>query len=99
MNVETNETRLKTLNAVLPDKKDKEAVKKEFLAADGDWTKASANLKTLLSEEIFQKASFAYSLADWSNDNVRIVKALAEQPDLTSMRDVALRYNPDKLVR
>ena len=49
-------------------------------------------------EETFQKTTFAHSLADWSNDSVKLVKALAERPNLTSMRDVALRYNPDKLV-
>ena len=37
----TVETRIKTLNAVLHNKKDQEAVRKEFLAVDGDWTKAS----------------------------------------------------------
>ena len=73
----TIEARIKTLNAVLPNKKDQEAAKKEILAADGDWMKASASLKEKLTEEIFQMASFAHSLADWSNDNVKIVKALS----------------------
>ena len=94
----TVETRIKTLNAVLHNKKDQEAVRKEFLAVDGDWTKASMRLKKNLKKETFQKTTFAHSLADWSNDSVKIVKALAERPNLTSMRDVALRYNPDKLV-
>lgn len=94
---EITDKRIKTLNAVLHNKKDQDAVKKEFLAANGDWTKASASLKDKVSEETFKKASFAQSLADWSGDHVKIVKALAEQPDLNNMRDVALRYNSDKL--
>ncbi|TFG40392.1 MAG: hypothetical protein E4H44_00135 [Candidatus Aminicenantes bacterium] len=85
--------RLKTLNSVLLNTEDQEAVKNEFLDANGDWTKASAKLKYKLLEETFQKASFAYSLADWSNEHVNIVKALAEQPDLTSMLDVTRILN------
>jgi hypothetical protein len=45
-----------------------------------------------------QKVALAQSLADWSGDNVPVVKAvLAAQPDLTNLRDVALRYNVEKL--
>lgn len=91
------EKRIKTLKSVLPNKKDQDAVEKDFLASNGDWTAASASLKAKLPEETFKKVSFAHSLADWSNDHIEMVKALAEQPDLASMHDVALRYNTDKL--
>jgi hypothetical protein len=89
--------RIKTLNSVLSNKKDQDAVEKNFLASEGDWKTVSEALKTKLSEETFKKVSFAHSLADWSDDHIEIVKTLVEKPDVNNMRDVALRYNPGKL--
>jgi hypothetical protein len=88
--------RLDTLHAVLATKEEKQAVETEFQAAKGDWTAALANLKDKLPEASSKKVAVAHSLADWSADNVPVVKAvLGAQPDLTSLRDLALRFNVD----
>ena len=94
----SQQIRINTLNAFLSTNEDKEAVKTAFLATKGEWTAALASLKDKLPEESFKKVELAHSLAVWSDDNVPVVKAvLAAQPDLTSLRDVALRFNVDKL--
>lgn len=93
------DTRIKTLKAVLPDKGHQKAVADELKAANGDWAKASANLKDKLPQETLQKAALAHSLADWSGDNITIVKALAEQPNVQSLRDVALNYGVEALTK
>src|SRR6266851_5381214 len=91
-------TRINTLNAILTAKEDQQTVKTEFLVAKGDWTATLASLKDKLPEASLQKVALAHSLADWSGDNVPVVKAvLAAQPDLTHLRDLALRFNVDKL--
>jgi hypothetical protein len=87
-----------TLNAVLATKEDKQAVETELQAAKGDWTAALANLKDKLPKASFKKVALAQSLAEWSGDHVPVVKAvLAAQPDLANLRDLALRFNVDKL--
>jgi hypothetical protein len=46
----------------------------------------------------FKKVALAHSLAGWTGDNVPVVKAVfAAQPDLASLRDLALHFNVDKL--
>ena len=93
-----HETRINTLNTVLTKKDDQEAVRNEFLTADGNWSAALAGLTSRLPEASLKKVALAHSLAVWSDDNVPVVKAvLAAQPDLTNLRDVALRFNVDKL--
>ena len=93
-----HETRINTLNTVLTKKDDQEAVRNEFLAADGNWSAALAGLTSRLPEASLKKVALAHSLAVWSDDHVPVVKAvLAAQPDLTNLRNVALRFNVDKL--
>lgn len=93
-----HEIRINTLSAVLSTKEEREAVKTEYLAAKGDWAAALASLKGKLPEASLKKAALAHSLAVWSDDNVPVVKAvLAAQPDLASLRDLALGFNVEKL--
>lgn len=92
---ENIDKRIKILNSVLTNKKDQDAVEKAFFEAKGDWTTISESLKDKLPEEKLQKVSFAHSLADWSNDNVELVKTLAEQP-VKSKCDSVLLYNSYK---
>jgi len=92
------ETRINTLTAVLSTNKHKQAVKAEFLAAKGNMTAALASLKDKLPEASLKKVALAHSLAVWSDDNLPVIKAvLAAQPDLTNLRDLALRFNVEKL--
>ncbi len=92
-----HENRINTLNAILTAKDDQHTVKTEFLAAKGDWMATLASLKEKLSEASLQKAVLAHSLADWSEDHIPVVKTLAVEPELKNLRDVALRFNVDKL--
>jgi hypothetical protein len=90
--------RIDTLTAVLATKEDKQAVETELQAAKGDWTAALVNLKDKLPEPSLKKIDLVHSLAVWSDDHVPVVKAvLAAVPDLTNLRDLALRFNVDKL--
>jgi len=91
------EARIKTLHAVLTKKGDRQIVAKALRAADGDMPAALASLKDKLPEAALQKVALAHSLAVLSGDNVSIVKALATNPEVKSLRDVALRFNVEKL--
>jgi hypothetical protein len=66
-------------------------------SARGDWKKALGTLTGKLSDASLKKTNLAHSLAEWSNDQVSLVKALAENPSVNSLRDVALNFNVDKL--
>ena len=89
--------RVTTLKAVLTKTEEKNKVNKEIKDANGDWGVALGKLRGELSEESLKKVELANSLADWSGDNVSVVKALAERPELGSLRDVALHFDVDKL--
>jgi hypothetical protein len=91
------EKRISTLNSVLTEQAEQRAVETEIHATNGDWAAALARLKEVLPAASLQKITFAQSLAEWSDDNVSIVKKLAERPDVTSLRDVALHYGAAKL--
>jgi hypothetical protein len=91
------ETRLNALNVVVTTKEHQEAVNEALQAANGDWPTALENLKDKLPAPLLQKVALAHALAMWSDDNIPVVTALAEQPDVTNVRDVALRFNVDKL--
>jgi len=66
-------------------------------SAQGDWTKALETLKGKLSDAAFQKVTLAHSLADWSGDNVALVKKLVATPGIATLRDVAFTMNSVKL--
>src|ERR1041385_1481941 len=90
-------TRIKTLNAVLTRKKDQQIVGKALRASEGDFTEALKYLKDKLTDTSLEKLVFADSLAELAGDHVALVKALADKPEITSLRDVALHFNTDKL--
>ncbi len=91
------ETRINALNAVLTKKAEQHVVSDALTASNGDWTAAAASLIGKLPDTSLQKVALAHTLALWSDDNVTVVKALAMQPDVTNLRDVALHYNIEKL--
>ena len=91
------DTRIKSLNAALPDKHERHAVVEALRAAKGDLPAALASLKGKLPAAALQRVNFAHSLADWSDDHAPVVKALSGQADITNLRDVALQFNADKL--
>src|SRR5262245_51302764 len=90
-------TRIKTVNVVLSNKDQQKAVDRALQAASGDWSAAKASLKDKLPAAALRRIDLAHVLAAWSEDNVPIVKALAVDPDIKNLRDVALRYNVAKL--
>jgi hypothetical protein len=54
-------------------------------------------LKEVTARSISPKAFFRAFIADWSDDNVSIVKKIVQKSDLASLRDVALHYDAPKL--
>lgn len=91
------ETRIKTLNTVLTEKRDRQTVDEALRAASGDMPAALESLKGKLPDAALQKVVFAHSLAVLSDDHVSVVKALSGQAGITNLRDVALRFNVEKL--
>ncbi|HKM79460.1 MAG TPA: hypothetical protein VJY15_00660 [Candidatus Acidoferrum sp.] len=91
------ETRIKALNAVLTEKEHQETVDQEVRAAKGDWSAALESLKHKLPGASLEKVALAHSVAAWSDDNVPVVKALDKDPEVNSLRDVALRFGVEKL--
>ncbi len=90
-------TRINTLKAVLSRTEEKHIVDEVFQASNGDWAAALTSLTGKLLDPSLKKVTLAHTLAVWSDDNVPVVKALAKQPDLTNLRDVALRFNVERL--
>ena len=93
------QTRLETLKAVPSHQKDQNAVSEALQKTNGDWSKALASLtkNKELPAEVLQKLALAHALAVWSDDQVSVVKALTDNPAVTNLRDVALRFNVEKL--
>jgi hypothetical protein len=58
---------------------------------------ALASLKGKLPGAALQKLALVHSLAVWSDAHVSAVKALSGPADITNLRDVALRFNVEKL--
>jgi hypothetical protein len=91
------ETRINALNAVLSNEQHQQAVDAALRAANGDISAAFENLQQNLPEESLQKVALAQLLADWSDDNIPLVTALTEHPDVNNLRDVALHFNVERL--
>jgi len=92
------ESRISALNSVLSKSADQNKVDAALKAASGDWTVARATLvEGNLAAATLKKLDLAHSLADWAEDNTPVIKALVEQREIKSLRDVALNYNVDKL--
>ena len=66
-------------------------------ASSGDWTAAAASLTDKLQDDSLQKVTLAHSLAVWLGDNVSLVSTLANKPNVSRLRDVALNYYVEKL--
>jgi hypothetical protein len=93
------QSRISALNAVLTKKPNQTAVESALTDAKGDWSIALATLKNKLPPEALQKVVLAHSLAELSNDNVPLVKALADQANVNNLRDVALQFNREGLAK
>ena len=91
------ETRINALNTVLTEEAEHQAVSEALKASNGDWAAAAASLAGRLPDTSLKKVDFAHTLAAWSADNIPVVKVLADQPNLTNLRDVALHYNVERL--
>lgn len=91
------DTRIDALKAVLTNEEHQQAVDAAIRAANGDVPTALSSLKERLPEDSLKKVALAHSLADLLDDNIPAVKAIAEQPDVTNLRDVALRFNAERL--
>src|SRR5690349_13841873 len=90
-------TRIKAIGSMLTAKDHLHLVETELRAVNGDMAAALENLKKKLPPAALRKATFAHSLAEWSDDNVQMMKAVAAQPNVTSLRDVALNFDAEKL--
>ncbi len=91
------EDKIKFFNSVLTTKAHRDAVGAAIAEAAGDMTNALKSLETVLPETSLKKVALAHALEDWSERNTPIVKALVKKPELTSLRDIALNYNVEKL--
>src|SRR6185437_4348501 len=78
-------------------KVDRDTVANAMEAAQGNWSAALDGLKGKLPPATLQRVVLAHSLAEWTNDHAPLVKALTAQTNITSLRDVALQYNANKL--
>jgi len=87
------DTRIKALNVVLTDTGEQNIVEKALRDASGDWSVALKDLQTKLPASAVSRLELAHSLADLSDDNEHVVKRLTEDPKITNLRDVALRFN------
>lgn len=91
------ETRIKTLNTFFAEKQDRHTVDEALRTAGGDMPAALVSLKGKMSGAAMQRLQLAHSLAVWSDDHASVVKAIAGQANITSLRDVALRFNVKQL--
>lgn len=91
------ETRINTLNAVLTNEEHQRAVDAALRTTNGDMSAALENLQQNLPGDSLQKIALAHLLADWSDDNIPLVTALTDHPDVNNLRDVALNFNVERL--
>jgi Papain-like cysteine protease AvrRpt2 len=87
------ETRINAIKTVLTQEEHQQAVDLALRAANGDMPTAIKNLTEKLPAVSLQKIALAHSLAEWSEDHMPVVKALADQTKLKNLRDVALHFN------
>lgn len=91
------ETRINAIRTVLTHDEHQQVVDSTLRSVNGDMPSAMKNLTEKLPAASLQKIALAHSLADWSEDHMAVVKALADQPELKNLRDVALHFNVEKL--
>jgi hypothetical protein len=90
--------RIEAVKAVLSDKDQQKLVDGELKKVNGDWVTALPELRSKLTPAAFQKVELAHALAEWSDNHLSLVRAIADTPDMTDLRDVALNFNAEKLV-
>jgi len=91
------EIRINALNSVLTNEEQKQAVNEALNNSQGDISAAFKSLQETLPEDSLKKVTLANSLADWSDNNIPLVKALTEHPNVNSLRDVARDFNVENL--
>lgn len=92
------ESRINALTSVLSEAAQQRKVEAALKKANGDWTVVVKSLKKDKSlAASLKKLDLAHSLAEWSDDNTPVVKALAAQQKVKNLRDVALNYSVIKL--
>jgi hypothetical protein len=92
------EARISSLKAVLSDQKHQQAVETAFTEANGDTTAALEKLaKKKLPKETLKNITLANTIADWSDDDMALVTALTANPEVNSLRDIALNFNVEGL--
>src|SRR5262245_56290183 len=89
--------RIEAVKAVLSDEDHRKLVE-ELENVNDDLDAAVPGLKLKLTEDAFQKVELARKLAEWSEDHLSLVKAIADTPGMANLRDVALNFNAEKLV-
>jgi hypothetical protein len=92
------DARIKSLNSVLGNKEHQKAVKTALKTSQGDLSEALQTLGAKLPARTREKVEQAQIFAEWSEDNVPLVKALVEEPAVKSLRDVALHFDANALV-
>ncbi|MDJ0713811.1 MAG: neuraminidase-like domain-containing protein [Prochloraceae cyanobacterium] len=99
------ETRINILNTVLSSD-EQQVVDTALRDAEGDLPTALSDIEKRLSEseeqkqkasELLPKVSLAYSVADLSEDNEPLVRAIAEDSAVNNLRDMALNFNVARL--
>ncbi|MDJ0575685.1 MAG: hypothetical protein QNJ65_11025 [Xenococcaceae cyanobacterium MO_234.B1] len=99
------ETRINVLNTVLTSD-EQEVVDTALRDAEGDLPTALSNIEEQLSEseeqqqkasELLPRVNLAYSVADLSEDNEPLVRAIAEDSAVNNLRDMALNFNVARL--
>ncbi len=88
-------TRINVLNTVL-NPEEQPVVDRALRDANGDLSIVLSSLEEQ-PPELLRRVTLAYSLADLSEDNEPIVRAIAERPEINNLRDVALNFNVAKL--
>lgn len=91
------EARIKALNTAISDKHHRQLVDEALRKSKGDMPSTLSSLKGRLSGPELQKINFAHSLAELTDDHLPIIKAIANNRDITNLRDVALHFNTQKL--
>ena len=89
--------RIQAINVAFHDKTHQADVEHALSAAQGDLPKALKHLKGKLPRAAMARLEFAHSLADLSSDDINVVRALSADSTVTSMREVALRFDAGKL--
>ncbi|MGH3671913.1 MAG: hypothetical protein ACRDSH_14980, partial [Pseudonocardiaceae bacterium] len=91
--------RTSILANILESTQDQEIVQAALNSVDGDWEHAKASLAGELSRESIDRLTLGNTLADWTNDHLPLVRGVLTNPNVTSLRDVALHFNLDELAQ